>query len=511
MIIERKTTSIPVVFASDDGSDAQKVMVGFTDKSAVKINGKGPEGTFTSAIFDDGEKLHFDEDARALGAQNPSRVIHQWKSKFGTSEKLLSGKHTAADLAAEFYKYKVRVAEAQLGTSLKGTHAVATRSHGVSDVGAVESQRAIEKAGLKFGAFIAEHTAAIYAHAISRGLTAGSTKKIVLGLLAGGFTFDPGIARVGGGAIDILAARSATNMSGAEIVRRLKEYVIKKAAKALGLASLDEQQYDPDTRYQLDIRSLRAVASLSLHEQVVFPISAPGSTKTRSITVTQAEYHTNVLDVLIPMHLKQIDEVMDEAKVSKADIHAVAPAGGPLRSPYLCQAYAKHLGLPVEVNPEGMWRVVEGALIFGFDEVGKRGAMKTFSMPKASLTDVLPATVGVMMHIDGGQKPLSVPLFEKSTPVPSEQMIRGRLLLPDQDAIDIQIVQMPRPYAPIEECKEIGRGRLSGLTPEEVMSDRFEIYGKTRAGGLIDVRVVDTATGLSTFITATMPPDQQSK
>lgn len=501
MIGKKTSGSRPIATSMDSGSTSRKMVLVHEDGSLEIIRGKGPNGVFVSAIYYQDGKYVFDADAQSLGVQNPGQYITGWKGKLGTGDKLLNGL-TAEELETLYVAYQREVAEKQLGISLQNLPAYASRSHSVSDVGAAAMGRAMEKAGFKLGLFISEQSAVVYGYVKHHDLATRAKELTFFEFDQGGWSLDTCAGVAGGGRIDIKGTRSIPNVGGMEMSRRLKELVLVKAAKLLGIKEFDTTKLDADTLYQLKERIEIGKINLTEHQSIVVNVPSPDTGKVKSVPITQDEYHTAVLNPLLKPMRDCVEQTLADAKMAVKDIEFLIGSGAPMANRYMCDWLGKLFGRPMETDSDPALAVILGVAAYAFDDLTRQGKTKVLSVPEISLTDRLPALIAVMMQMGDSSELFAVPLFEKDTPVPSNTVIRARLVHKNQDSVDIKIAQAPCAYAKLAEVKIIGQGRITNLPREQVMTDRLEFRGKLRSGGLTDVLVVDTISQLNTFITA---------
>lgn len=500
---DKKTSgNSPICVVIDNGSTTRRMGVVYPDGSREIIRGKGPNGIFTSAVFCDGDNWTFDADAQSMSAQNPELGAAYWKGRLGSDEKFIKGRFTAEELEAKYTAYQISVGERQLGVSLKGLPMFASRSHSVSDRGSAAISRAAEKAGLIFGQFISEQAAVVLGYTMEKNLASRPDWTFFVAD-SGGFSWDFCTGIAGGGRLDIKGTRSVPNLAGIEMSRRLGELVLAKGAKQFGINNIDISKYDPDTRFQFDQRMELGKINLSMHKSVQFTVTNPDNGKIKSVPITQEEYHTEILNPILKQLRGSVEQTLSDAKMVAKDVEFLIGSGAPMVNRYLCEWLGKQFGRPMECDVDPSMAVIRGVAAFGFNELTKEGKTKVFGVPEITITDRLPALVAIMMHLDGDtSETYAIPLFEKDSPVPSEAIIRGSLLHKNQDSVYIQIAQAPRPHAKMAEVAIIGRGELTGLPRELIMTDRLEFRGKLRSGGITDVLVTDLVSKLSTLITA---------
>lgn len=299
-------TGRPVIVHNTDGSNITPSVVSFT----------GPETTDVG------------EEARRL-LHLDANTFGRFKRDMGRDVVFTSewGQHSPTELSGLVLKKLKSEAEQVIGPIRE---AVITIPANFANEAREATLAAARAAGLEVKFIINEPTAAALYYAHSRGEDLGGIYAVYD---LGGGTFDITIVRISGEDVEVLSTEGVNKLGGDDFDRKLQELVADRYAQENG-APLEEGDY---TRSDAE----EDKKSLSRREKVVTRVS--GDAGRTNVTLRRDEFEEAV-SALIAQTEMLCESAMDEADVTKEDIHEVILAGGSTRIPAIQRSVARVFG-----------------------------------------------------------------------------------------------------------------------------------------------------------------------
>jgi molecular chaperone DnaK len=465
--------------------------------AAVLIGGKptiiqAAEGTsvggkaFPSVVgFTKDGQLIVGEPARRQMISNPEGTVIAAKRKMGTDFKFrVFGKEYTPQQVSSFILQKIkRDAEAFLGETVD--RAVITVPAYFNDNQRQATKDAGEIAGLQVVRIINEPTAASLAYGLDK---ASKDLKIMVFDLGGG-TLDVTIMEMGGGVFQVKSTSGDTQLGGTDMDNTLVEYVVQEFRKQSGLDVRN------DKAAMMRIREAAEKAKIELSNVVTTEINLPflaydqqSGPKNLILQLTRAKLE-ELLKPIIERCRQPMQQAIQDAKLTPADIDKIILIGGPTRMPMVRQFVASVMNKEPERGIDPMEAVAMGAAVQGAIIAGDVST-------DILLVDVTPLTLGV--EVLGG---LKEPLIERNTTIPTKKSKVFTTAADYQTAVTIHVVQGERPMA--SDCVSLGMFNLSGIPPAPRGVPQIEVTFDIDANGILNVAAKDMATQKEAKITIT--------
>ena len=423
------------------------------------------------------------EPARRQMISNPEGTVIAAKRKMGTDFKFrVFGKEYTPQQISSFILQKIkRDSEAFLGETVD--RAVITVPAYFNDNQRQATKDAGEIAGLQVVRIINEPTAASLAYGLDK---AHKDLKIMVFDLGGG-TLDVTIMEMGGGVFQVKSTSGDTQLGGTDMDNTLVEYVVQEFRKQ---SSLDVRS---DKAAMMRIRDAAEKAKIELSNVVTTEINLPflaydqqSGPKNFIMQLTRSKLE-ELLKPIIDRCRQPMQQALQDAKATSADIDKIILIGGPTRMPMVRQFVASVMNKEPERGVDPMEAVAMGAAIQGAIIAGDVST-------DILLVDVTPLTLGV--EVLGG---LKEPLIERNTTIPTKKSKVFTTAADYQTAVTIHVVQGERPMA--NDCVSLGMFNLSGIPPAPRGVPQIEVTFDIDANGILNVAAKDTATQKEAKIT----------
>ena len=335
-------------------------------------------------------------------------------------------------------------------------------------------------AGLNVLRIINEPTAASLAY----GLEKQEDHYIAVYDLGGG-TFDISILELGEGTFQVRSTNGDTFLGGDDFDQRVMNHLVTvfRQEQAIDLSQ------DPQAMQRLKEAAEHAKVELSTTQstEINLPyITADASgPKHFTHTLTRSQLEQLVLE-LVEGTLEPCRNALEDAGISRDQIHEVVLVGGQTRMPLVQQKVQDFFGKEPHrgVNPDEV--VALGAAI----QAGVlRGEVKD-----VLLLDVTPLTLGI--ETLGG---VSTPLIPRNTTIPTSKSQTFSTAADGQQQVEIHVLQGEREMAGGN--KSLGRFILDGILPAPRGMPQIEVSFDIDANGILNVAAQDKGTGKEQRIT----------
>src|SRR2546425_6081894 len=425
------------------------------------------------------------EPARRQMISNPEGTVIAAKRKMGTDFKFrVFGKEYTPQQISSFILQKIkRDSEAFLGETVD--RAVITVPAYFNDNQRQATKDAGEIAGLQVVRIINEPTAASLAYGLDK---AHKDLKIMVFDLGGG-TLDVTIMEMGGGVFQVKSTSGDTQLGGTDMDNTLVEYVVQEFRKQAGL------DVRSDKAAMMRIRDAAEKAKIELSNVVTTEINLPflaydqqSGPKNLIMQLTRSKLE-ELLKPIIDRCRQPMQQALQDAKITPADIEKIILIGGPTRMPMVRQFVASVMNKEPERGIDPMEAVAMGAAIQGAIIAGDVST-------DILLVDVTPLTLGV--EVLGG---LREPLIERNTTIPTSKSKVFTTAADNQTAVTVHIVQGERPMA--ADNVSLGSFNLSGIPPAPRGIPQIEVKFDIDANGILNVTAKDLATQKEAKITIT--------
>jgi Fe-S protein assembly chaperone HscA len=331
-------------------------------------------------------------------------------------------------------------------------------------------------AGLDVLRIVNEPTAAALAYGLDRKRS-GTVAVYDLG----GGTFDCSILAINDGVFKVLSTNGDTHLGGDDFDRAIMDVV----ATDIGLPLRDGKARDPELLQHLRDQAERVKIQLSSAATGEFVLNLPAKNASFRRAFTRAELE-GLLKPFIDRTLEKCRSALRDAELKPADLNEVVLVGGSTRIPYVRQRVEQFFGRKphTELNPDEV--VAMGAAIQADILTGGRRHML--------LLDVVPLSLGIETLGGAVSK-----LIHRNSTIPARASERFTTFVDNQTAVDINIYQGERELT--EDCRSLGRFRLSGIPPMPAQLAQVDVTFLVDANGLLTVSAREQRSGQEQKVT----------
>ncbi|MCC7292182.1 MAG: Hsp70 family protein [Phycisphaerales bacterium] len=332
-------------------------------------NREGQTLTPSAVWLNDAGLLEVGAAAKAALTTHPDRVAVAFKRRMGKLDepfKLSDRLCDAAELSAAVLRRLVEDAEHAIGP-IAG--AVITVPAYFGDRERSATLRAAEQAGIRVLDILNEPTAAALAYAFDAYLQAGgdpgdvATASIAATAPAisvvcdlGGGTFDVTVIRINGSRFDVLATGGSLTLGGRDWDERIADAMERHILDHAG----PDPHYDPRAKARMLLDAEAAKHVLSVKPEASAPAPYDG---VPALTLTRDRFES-ITTVLAERMEEIIAGVMNDAKLTWAQIEEVLLVGGSTRMPHVRQRIERLSGLTPNTRLQPDLAVAQGAAVY---------------------------------------------------------------------------------------------------------------------------------------------------
>lgn len=466
----------------DLGTTNSVVAVMEGGKPTVIANAEGSRTTPSIVAFSkSGERL-VGQLAKRQAIVNPDRTIASIKRHMGENYKVsIDGKdYTPQEISSMILRKLADDASKYLGE--KVTSAVITVPAYFNDAQRQATKDAGKIAGLDVLRIVNEPTAA----ALAYGLEKEKSEKVLVFDLGGG-TFDVSVLEIGDGVHEVLSTSGDTHLGGDDFDQKVMDWICDEFKKQEGIDLKGDKQAMQRVKEAAEKAKCELSSVFETNINLPFITADANGPKHLDLNLTRAKFEELSFD-LLERCKKPVEQAIQDAGISKADINEVVLVGGSSRIPAVQKLVKEYTGKEPNqsVNPDEV--VAVGAAI--------QAGVLAGEVKDIVLLDVTPLTLGI--ETLGG---VMTPLVPRNTTIPVSKSQVFSTAENNQTAVDIQVLQGERPMA--KDNKSLGMFRLEGIAPAMRGIPQIEVTFDIDANGIVNVSAKDKATNKEQKITIT--------
>lgn len=442
---------------------------------------EGDEHVIPSVVSIEGDEIKVGKKAKNQLLLKPELTVSEVKRIMGTDEiiRIQDKEYRPEEISALILKKLKEVAEYFLGEEVE--EAVITVPANFNDIQRKATKNAGEIAGFKVERIINEPTAAAMAYGVDNIDKNGN----ILVYDFGGGTFDVTILEMFDGVLDVKVSRGNNYLGGKDIDNKLIDYVVSEFEKSTGIR-LDSSDSRTLARLKEGVEEAKKTLSSSKMAEIVLPYI--GADKDNNpinleMVLTREEFENNVKEIIDSTE-DIVNEALEDANITDAEIDIVLLVGGSSRIPYVRNMLEKRFKGKIArgVNPDEA--VALGASV----QAAIKNDIPVGDSGTIIVTDTCNYTLGVALK--GG---IFDPIIDRDSKLPSNVTKRYCTVMDDQTEVLVSVYEGESRY--VSDNTLIDEFILSGIPKAETGKEKIDITFEYDLNGILNVSAEILSTG----------------
>lgn len=390
-------------------------------------------------------------------------------------------KYTPIDLSSLVLTYLKRCAENFLKQPV--VDAVITVPAYFNNMQRQATIEAGKKAGLNVLRIINEPTAAAYAY----GVRPASTQSKILVYDLGGGTFDVSLVEITPEELRVIATAGDHMLGGKDWDDRILQYLAAEFEHEFGAELIGEEFNELMTLAE------RTKISLSTKQSVKVTVKSSGHSG--SYEITRAQFEDLTRDLMERTQML-VNQVLEDAKLTRADIEGVVLVGGSTRMPMVREYVERMSGKPAltGVNPDEA--VALGAAIQAAMDIEMRSTsepiMRLVGRKKSS--DVISHSLGMIAQNEDGTKYVNSIIIQKNQPIPCQQTRPYQLRVRRSGDNKLEVFMTQGETTEPISCAYLGKYVFTDIPSVQAKTVVIDITYAYDTNGVVNVAAVERST-----------------